>query len=119
MNYHNLSLSDLIEVEGFAEAYGKDNKKQIREILWNCGMDTTQEVEEFVCEHRNLRKQVVKCLRYNGYERTDKEWLSSGVATLEAVIASSEDPHLRQELRTMSREMAIDRSFDGALQENV
>lgn len=119
MNYHNLSLSDLLEVEGFAEAYGANDKKKMKEILWNCGMDTTQEVEEMFCEHRNLQNQVVKCLRYSGYERTDKEWIKSGYATLEAIIASSKDPYLRKELRTMSREMAIDRSFDGAIQENV
>lgn len=119
MNYHNISLSDLLEVPEFSEAFGANNQKKIKEILWKCGMDTTQEVEEVFCEHRNIRKQIVKCLRYSGYERTDKEWIKSGYATLEAVIASSKDPSLRQELRTMSREMAIDRSFDGAIQENV
>lgn len=102
--YHNLSISDLMLVEGFKEAYGKKDETTIKRILFENGMDVTKAFEENVCAHRNLRNQHVHCSRYEGMERCDIPWLKGGAASLDAWIASTGDASFRDELRGMSRE---------------
>lgn len=121
MNYHYLSFSDLLLVDGFAEAFGQQDVAGIKDCLWRCGMDVNHEekYEEAFVEHRNLQNHVVKCIRYSGYERTDNAWLKTGVASLAAIIASTPDLSLRRELRTMSKEIAQDQKFNGPMYEEV
>lgn len=99
----NLSLSDLLLVQGFAEAFGKDDKQTINKFLEQNGMDTSQEIDEVVCKHRNLRGQVVDCLMYQGHELETKAWLSSGAASWDCVVENC-DLDLRIALKTMSRQ---------------
>lgn len=100
---YNLSLSDLLLCEGFAEAFGKNDKKAINVFLEQNGMDTTQEVDELVCRHRNLRGDVVDCLLFQGHEKNTKEWLTSGAASWEAIVDSC-DLDLRIALKTMGQQ---------------
>jgi len=103
--YHNLSISDLMGVDGFKEAYGTKDEATIKRILFENGMDVAKPYEENVCGHRNLKNQHVHCSRYEGIERTDYFWLKeSGCATLEAWIASSNDLSFREEMRSLSKE---------------
>lgn len=95
----NLSLSDLLLVEGFAEAFGKDDKQTIYKILEENGLDTEMGVEEVVCKHRNLRGNVVDCLMYQGHERSD-EWLKSGAASWDAIVDNC-SLDLRIDLKTI------------------
>jgi len=95
----NLSLSDLLLCEGFAQAFGEDNKEEISKFLFNNGLDVSMGVDEVVCKHRNLRGNVVDCLMYQGHERSG-EWLTQGAASWEAIVASC-DLNLRIDLLNM------------------
>lgn len=96
----NLSVSDLLLVDGFKESFGQDNKEKIKEILFNNGMDVNKEFELVFCRHRNLRGMVVECQRYEGEERFDRDWLKSGAASWEAQLEAC-DPQTRIDLRVM------------------
>lgn len=103
--YHSLSISDLMLVDGFKQAYGQKDEKTINRILFENGMDISKPFEEHVCGHRNLRNQHVHCSRYEGFVRTDSWWLKeSGCATLEAWLASTDDDSFRAEMKHLSRE---------------
>lgn len=117
MNYH-LSLSDLMLVDGFAEAYGR-GFAYIKCFLYASGMDTGRKIEVSIVQHRNLRNQAVTCERFCGNERVDKGWLRSGAASLNAFIESSPDKGLQQDLKDMSKESATDRAFSGPLYEKI
>lgn len=98
----NLSLSDLMLVDNFAEAFGKNDKETIYKILEQNGFDTSMGVEEVVCQHRNLRGKVVNCLMYQGHERSDSTWMrSEGCSWDNQVENSSLD--LRIQLKTMGK----------------
>lgn len=99
----NLSLSDLLLVNGFAEAFGKDDKQAINKFLEQNGMDVSQEIDEVVCKHRNLRGQVVDCLMYQGHELETKAWLASGAASWDCVVENC-DLDLRIQLKTMGQQ---------------
>lgn len=102
-----LSLYDLITVTGFAEAYGSEDKDKIEEFLWTHGMDINEDYEEESVYHRPLSSksnEPVFGVRFIGTERTDKEWIKSGCATLEACIRSSGDLTMINDLKGMSRE---------------
>jgi len=75
------------------------------------GMDTDEPIEVVFAQHRNLQNKVVNGYRFEGSERLDAEWIKSGSATLDAVIASSKDSSMRFALRSMSAEVSCDRGF--------
>lgn len=99
----NLSLSDLLLVDNFAEAFGKDDKQTIYKILEENGFDTSMGVDEVVCKHRNLRGNVVDCLMYQGHERSCSEWLTGGSASWENVVDNC-SLDLRIDLKTMNQQ---------------
>lgn len=96
----NISLSDLLLIDNFAEIYGKEDKEAIKKVLYNNGMDISQGFDELVCTHRNLRGNVVSCMMFQGYERCDREWLKSGAASWEAQLEAC-DPQTRIDLKVM------------------
>lgn len=103
MTDFNLSVSDLLLVEGFAVAFAKNNIPALHDILYRSGLDVKKEIELVKCQHRNLRNFVVTGERYEGSERLDAEWINnSGAASLEARIESIEDSNMRHTLRVMS-----------------
>lgn len=103
-SYMSVSLSDLITTKEWIEAEKNNDDKAKKDILFTLGLDVNhpEGVEEELVEHRNLQKQVVKCIRFTGVERTDKSWLRSGYATMEGHLAAA-SPDLRQEMINMSR----------------
>lgn len=119
MSNFYLSFSDLLLVDGFAEEYGKGGSEAIVKFLHASGMDITKPIEESVVNHRNLRQEAVTCIRYCGTERTDVRWIKSGAASLEATIASSKDSYLRSQLRGMSKEIPMDKAFQGPFYEDL
>lgn len=99
----NLSLSDLLLVSGFPQAFGEDNKEQINRFLFDNGLDVSMGVDEVVCKHRNLRGNVVDCLMYQGHERSCKEWLSGGAASWDNVVDNC-SLDLRIDLKTIGQQ---------------
>lgn len=98
----NLSLSDLLLCEGFAQAFGENNKEQINKFLFDNGLDVSMGVEEVVCKHRNLRGNVVDCLMYQGHERSCSEWLTGGSASWDNTLEHS-SLDLRIQLKNMGK----------------
>lgn len=107
----SLSMSDLVLIKEFAEAFGKDDKETIKKILFENGMDTNAEIEEVACTHRNLQGKVVNCIRYEGLERSDPEWLKNPACSWDARVAACDDPHLRIQLGAMGKQA----NFTGSL----
>lgn len=100
---HTLSISDLLLVDNFKEAFGKEDKQAIEQILFDNGMDVTEPYSLEFSKHRNLRGNIVSCQRYVGEERQDRVWLKSGAASWEAIVESC-DLDLRIALKTMSQQ---------------
>lgn len=101
--HYSLSLSDLVGIPDFLNAYAKEDKAAINEVLYRNGMEVSQGYEIVVRNHRNLRNEVVTCERYEGVERIDREWLQSGAASMEAYVASS-DPEVQRDMKNMSKQ---------------
>lgn len=114
MAEYSLSVSDLILVDGFKEAFAKGDEgiAEVMAILHANGMDTNKAVELVTCTHRNLQNKVVVGERYEGSERLDKPWIKSGYASLEAQIEAEEDSNLRFTLRSMCASRTQDTIFD-------
>lgn len=99
---YSLSLSDMLLVQGFKEAFGKNDQELIKQYLYDNGLDSSLGLDEVVCEHRNLRGQVVNCLRWEAHERNDSSWMSSeGCSWENKVEHSSLD--MRIQLKTMGK----------------
>lgn len=94
------------------EWHGYVTSPVILSYLYKNGIDTDKPVEIVRNKHRNLRDQVVTCYRFEGQERLDNEWIRSGAATLDAIIASSKDGSMRFALRSMSADVSRERGFE-------
>lgn len=105
--YHALSVKDLQLLDGWDDSLLEatpESNKQLNEILWNNGMNVYKPYSVDVCLHRTLNNNVPWYgARINGMERTDKAWLRSGYASVEAYIASTKDLSLQKELMNMNR----------------
>jgi len=95
----NISESDLAT---FAEYDGSIAVRN--QLLYKLGVDTSLLIEAIECQHRNLQGKVVEGKLFMGFERLDKEWVKSGHASLEAFIASSNDPTIAKEINEMNKE---------------
>ncbi|MNC58152.1 hypothetical protein D3C75_1078620 [compost metagenome] len=102
-------LYEVVEEGGERHIFLKD--ESILAHLKTNGMDTEEPIEVVFAQHRNLQNKVVSGYRFEGSERLDAEWIKSGSATLEAMIASSKDSSMRFALRSMSAEVSRDRGF--------
>lgn len=100
---YSLSLSDLLLIEDFAKAFGYNDTPTINKILYCNGMEVSRGYTTETKQHRNLQGKVVTCVRYEGVERIDKEWLRTGAASMEAYVASS-DPEVRKDMKNMSKQ---------------
>ena len=93
----NISESDLATFKEY------DGSVAIRnQLLYKLGVDISMSVEVIECQHRNLQGKVVEGKLFMAFERLDSEWVKSGHASLEAFIASSNDPTLGKEIVTMN-----------------
>lgn len=83
--YHNVSFYDLLQYPLFKMAAKQDDKELMKKIFWEAGIDTTQEFELNECNHRPITsKEAWYGLMVEGFERLDKEYLVSGLASFEA-----------------------------------
>lgn len=114
MTDYNLSVSDLLYVDGFIDAaHPPEDKAALEAILWTNGLDVYKPYS--ITEdklHRNLHNKVVNCPRFEGSERLDKEWIKSGAASMFATIESCSDATLQADLRAMSKEVIQDRAWE-------
>jgi hypothetical protein len=93
----NISESDLATFKEY------DGSVAIRnQLLYKLGVDTSLPVEVLECQHRNLQGKVHDGVLFMGFERLDRGWCKSGFASIEAFIASSNDPTLGKEIVTMN-----------------
>jgi len=106
VSFKNISLSDLIRCPGYDGTEAKT-----KELLWQLGVDTKHEIEILVVQHRNMQNQVVTCEYYMGRERTDREYIQSGHASIEALYASKPDAELQKDMIKMSRQGQGSREF--------
>ena len=70
---------------------------------WVSGTDNFYEVLE--CKHKTRTGKVVDGKRYCGYERMDKAWLESGLASEEAKMLSRKDHSYLAEIRKISKQV--------------
>lgn len=99
---YSLSLSDMLLVDGFKEAFGANDKELIGKYLYDNGLEQSLGVDEVVCQHRNLRGQVVNCLRWEAHERDDPEWMAGDGCSWDNKIENS-SLDLRIQLKTMGK----------------
>ena len=95
----NISESDLATFKEY------DGSVAIRnQLLYKLGVDTSLLIEMIECQHRNLQGKVVEGKLFMAFERLDRDWVKSGHSSLEAFIASSNDPTLSKEIHEMNGE---------------
>lgn len=97
-----LSLYDLLLQKEFNLAMREGDYEKVDELLYSVGVDVEKGYQVVDRLHRPLStKQVVNGSVVIYTERTDKEWIRGGAASMDAVIASVKDPSVRAEMRSM------------------
>ena len=82
-----ISLSEIIKVmPEVNRAWVDKNPKEFNNILFELGVDITvpYDYQENI-QHRNYFNEVVVCDRVVGNERLTKDWITSGLASREAI----------------------------------
>lgn len=96
--YHNVSFYDLLQYPLFKMAAKQDDKELMKKIFHEAGIDTSKEFELVEVLHRPVTsKEPWYGLRVEGFERLDKEYLASGLASFEAKTYTK-DASLRLDL---------------------
>jgi len=102
-SYNYLSEFDLQQLDDWSEEYPVEHQKEFKELLFKHGADTTHDVELSIDTHRpRTSNKAYTGRRWVFVERFDKDWLRSGVATMEAYMASS-DSEIQKDMGEMSR----------------
>lgn len=73
------------------------------QLLYKLGVDTSFPIEVLNCSYRSLTGKAVEGNLFLCSERLDSEWIKSGAASIEAFIASSNDPTLAKEVHEMNQ----------------
>ena len=97
----------------YRKGWDTDFPKKFSNILWSLGLDSTQ---EFTVQnnliHRNRLKSIVQCDRWYGNERSDIEWLTSGLASQSALDKSKNnhivDDSYRQRNETVDAQYTLE-----------
>ena len=80
-----VSLSELYKADSkFTEKYAMENPDELKQILFDSGIDLNQPYEHQFNQHRNNFNEVYHGSRFVGLERIDAVWLESGLASREA-----------------------------------
>ncbi len=113
MNYSisHSDLEDALTLSGEdANTYLMDERR-VSKALWSMGLDVTHHFEEHHCIHRNIRNEIYKGVRYEGTERNDSAWLSSGHATKRnSAFANSAQEACMPNVSSTSSEYHLNRS---------
>jgi len=110
----SISLYDLMQYDVAKKAILNEDKKTLEAVLYSLGLDTEQPYHIDECNHRPLTKKDNTPWfggRYNGVERTDRQWELSGNMSWECKVACIRDPELRSELIMMGNQGSADKAF--------
>jgi hypothetical protein len=115
MNYMSFSVVDLMHLPDFKLASKLDDKEALQRILWNLGMDVSQDYHWNYCLHRCLTTNIPqKNYRIEGFERLDSEWLRGGHASLTAHIYASKNREMIDELESLNpRGSLLEGEYEG------
>ncbi len=106
-SYNYLSEADLCVIDGWTDTYPTDHPAAFKELLFKHGADTSCEVECVEDTHRmRTSNKAHTGRRWVFVERTDNNWIRSGLATIEAYMASS-DAEIQKDMVNMSRRRQI------------
>lgn len=101
--YNYLSEADLSQLKEWNNSIPHSNEKLFKEILFAHGADITKPIECVEDTHRMRTSNKTHTGRkWVFVERTDKEWLASGKASIEAHMAST-DKEIMKDMSSMSR----------------
>ena len=92
------------DIQVWVEALG------LEEVLYQIGFDKEQVFKEtgtfyeiLECKHKTRSGKVVEGKRFSAYERTDKAWLESGLASEDAKAMARCDRSYLQAIREISK----------------
>lgn len=88
-----------------------ENEDKLRDVLWELGVDVNRKYGFQAYKHRTFDGEVVLDFSVVGDERTDKQWLKSKYATVQALIASQKDNELKSDLIRSSSEGVGDKDL--------
>lgn len=99
-----LSFSDLEKLNGWKEAWKSGDSNQVELLLYKAGVDLGYGWEIQVNNHRpRCSNQAVYGPRFEFKERSDKEFIASGMKAVEDIINDCDDWTMRVELKGMSK----------------
>lgn len=102
-SYNYLSEADLEKLDCWTADLPQKNPTLFKQILFKHGAEITQTVECVEDTHRmRTSNKTHTGKRWVFVERTDRDWLNSGVATIEAYLAAS-DKETQKDMAAMSR----------------
>jgi hypothetical protein len=81
-----VSVSEIAKVRpDITYKWIEENNHEFLDMLNDLGMNTAQPIElQREIQHKNRFNEIVICDRYVGNQRTDKLWINSGYASVEA-----------------------------------
>lgn len=99
------SLWDFLSVLEIRKWVERDDLASFYEFLYRLGYNLDEDIEFEASYHRTLDNTIVFCPRVIGRERTDEEYLESGLASDEAwkISVGKYDPTLLREIEEMSK----------------
>jgi hypothetical protein len=107
-----LSFKDLEGVIGFQTSKETQNKELFESIIWTYGADTTKPyIIRKVLHRPRTSKEVYDGFRVEFTERLDKEYLLSGMASIEAQLFTK-DKSLAAELMSLDPRNAANKKKD-------
>jgi hypothetical protein len=81
-----ISLSELQTIDRkYTEEWIDNSPQELQGVLYDLGMEVSQNYERQVVEHRNRFGNLITGSRFVGAERIDDEWIKSGYASEEAI----------------------------------
>lgn len=102
-SYNYLSEADLEKLDCWTPDLPQKNPTLFKQILFKHGAEITQEINCVEDTHRmRTSNKTHTGKRWVFVERTDRDWLNSGVATIEAYLAAS-DKETQKDMAAMGR----------------
>ncbi len=99
--YKIILETQLQELLDYSPELEQENPALFNRMLWDMGLDSEKGIEKQEgLQHRGANKEIITCNRYVGLERTDAEWLGSGLASEETLYLQS-DSETRKDMRRL------------------